>query len=187
MRTPLRLIILAVTSLLGALVLTAPAQARSPYCGITWGSTPEVQATTGSAEDHIDGVRAGRHACYDRLVVDLGDARGYRGYDVRYVSAVHEEAEGSVIPLRGGAKLQIVVYSENHDASGTVTYTPRPRHDIRDVDGFRTFRQVAWAGSFEGQTTIGVGTRARLPFRAFLLSGPNPGQTRLVVDVAHRW
>jgi hypothetical protein len=32
----------------------------------------------------------------------------------------------------------------------------------------------------------GLGVRARLPFRAFVLAGPADG-SRLVVDVAHRW
>jgi len=36
------------------------------------------------------------------------------------------------------------------------------------------------------QTTIGLGARARLPFRVFTLSGPGQG-SRLVIDVAHRW
>lgn len=58
--------------------------------------------------------------------------------------------------------------------------------DVVDVDGYRTFRQVAYAGSFEGQTTLGLGVRARLPFRVFLLDGPGDG-SRMVVDVAHRW
>jgi hypothetical protein len=40
---------------------------------------------------------------------------------------------------------------------------------------------VAWAGSFEGQSTIGLGVRARLPFRVLQLPG------RLVIDVAHHW
>ena len=54
------------------------------------------------------------------------------------------------------------------------------------VGGFTTFRQVAYAGSFEGQTSFALGVRARLPMRAFILAGPGTGQ-RLVVDVAHRW
>jgi hypothetical protein len=45
---------------------------------------------------------------------------------------------------------------------------------------------MAWAGSFEGQTTIGVGVRARLPMRTFVLSSTGGGY-RVVVDVAHRW
>jgi hypothetical protein len=38
----------------------------------------------------------------------------------------------------------------------------------------------------EGQTEIGLGVRARLPFRVFPLAGPGDG-SRLVIDVAHRW
>ena len=37
------------------------------------------------------------------------------------------------------------------------------RLPMPNVAGYRTFRQVAWAGSFEGQTTVGLGVRARLP------------------------
>lgn len=55
-----------------------------------------------------------------------------------------------------------------------------------DVTGYRTFRQVAFTGSFEGQTLIGLGVRARLPMPAFVLDGPGDG-SRLVIDVAHRW
>ena len=57
------------------------------------------------------------------------------------------------------------------------------------VAGFDTFRQVAWAGSFEGQTTLALGARARLPFRVLTLDGtPSSDHTpRLVIDVAHRW
>jgi hypothetical protein len=57
------------------------------------------------------------------------------------------------------------------------------------VTGYRTFRQVAWAGSSEGISSIGLGVRARLPFRVFTLAGI-PGSatgTRLVIDVANSW
>ena len=55
-----------------------------------------------------------------------------------------------------------------------------------NVSGYRTFRQVAWAGSFEGQSTVGLGLRARLPFRVTAVDGPGTG-SRLVIDVAHSW
>jgi hypothetical protein len=57
---------------------------------------------------------------------------------------------------------------------------------LTNVAYYRTFRQDVLAGSFEGITTIGLGVRARLPFRVFVLAGPGSG-SRLVVDVAHRW
>ncbi|MFC9840093.1 hypothetical protein ACFVKB_40905 [Rhodococcus sp. NPDC127530] len=45
---------------------------------------------------------------------------------------------------------------------------------------------MAFTGSFEGQTTIGRGGRARLPFLVFTLDGPDSA-ARVVIDVAHRW
>ncbi|WP_441919802.1 AMIN-like domain-containing (lipo)protein [Nocardia brasiliensis] len=43
---------------------------------------------------------------------------------------------------------------------------------VIDLAGNRTFRQVAWAGSFEARTTVGPGVRARLPMQVCTLDGP---------------
>ncbi|SDU88390.1 AMIN-like domain-containing (lipo)protein [Jiangella alkaliphila] len=167
----------------GLAFLAAPAAADAgPYCGLRWGSLPERAAVTQTAP--LTDVRAGRHACFDRLVLDFaGDADGY---SVRYVSSVSMDGSGQLVPLRGAADLEVVAVAPAHDAGGHATYTPAVRAELVRVTGWRTFRQVAWAGSFEGQTTIGLGVRARLPFRVFTLDGPGAG-SRLVVDVAHRW
>jgi hypothetical protein len=58
--------------------------------------------------------------------------------------------------------------------------------EIANVASYSTFREVAYGGSFEGYTTIGLGVRARLPMRVFPLPGPANGD-RFVVDVAHHW
>ena len=50
--------------------------------------------------------------------------------------------------------------------TGVSTYHPANGNELVDVAGFRTLRQLVYGGSFEGYTTIGVGVRARLPFRA---------------------
>jgi len=171
---------LAMVASIGS-VLPASADASS-YCGLTWGSLPE-SGGTGSANP-LTNVRGGQHECYDRLVIDIRGATS--GYDVRYVSAVHEDGSGAVVPLRGGAFLQIAVRNPAYDDNGNSTYNPANRRELVGVAGWRTFRQVAWAGSFEGTTTIGLGVRARLPFRVFTLAGPGGG-SRLVIDVAHRW
>jgi hypothetical protein len=55
-----------------------------------------------------------------------------------------------------------------------------------DDHRYRTFRQVAYAGDFEGQLTLGLGVRARLPFRVFVLESIERSP-RVVIDVAHRW
>jgi len=74
MRTPLRLLVLALTSVLAALALTTPASAAAPYCGITWGSLARSAGTTEPTSASLTGVRAGQHDCYDRLVIDLAHA-----------------------------------------------------------------------------------------------------------------
>ena len=90
------------------------------------------------------------------------------------------------MPLRGGAFLEIVVGPAYDPNTGAATYAPANRRELVNVSGWRTFRQVAYGGSYEGETTIGLGVRARLPYRVFTLAGPG-SNSRLVIDVAHRW
>jgi hypothetical protein len=131
-------------------------------------------------------VRAAEHPCFDRLVLDVA-GRAAGGYDVRYVPTVRREGSGRAVPLRGAADLQIVVRAPSYDPeTGEPVYRPARPTELVPTGGMRTFRQVADAGSFEGQTTIGLGVRARLPFRVTALQGPGTG-SRLVVDVAHSW
>jgi hypothetical protein len=171
---------LAAAALVSATAV-APAGAApgaSRPCATRWGSTPEDR-TPGST-GQLTGVRAGRHACFDRLVLDVSG--GVQGWFVRYVEQVRHDGSGEVVPVRGGARLQV-----------TVTAPPRPtdawfREDgsLLDTSGYRTFRDLRWAGGFEGSSTVGLGVRARLPFRVHVVPGPGSG-SRLVVDVAHRW
>lgn len=166
-----------------AMALVAPGVAQaSPYCGIRWGSLPKSVNDGPVPESSIADVRAGRHACFDRLVLDVDNAPG--SYDVRYVSTVTRQGSGTVLPLRGAISLRIDVGSVTYDVhTGAATYRPADPTELVDVHGWRTFRQVAMAGSFEGTTRIGLGVRARLPFRVFTLDNPD----RVVIDVAHRW
>ena len=162
----------------GARAIAAPVASgagtatAAPYCGITWGSLAKTSPplTVGG----VQGVRAGRHACFDRLVLDMtGRAPGF---DVRYVATVRSDGSGFPVPVAGGARLAVVA----HKGATSVPTMP-------SVAGFATFREVKWAGSFEGYTTIALGVRARLPHRVFTLYDPSTNRSRLVVDVAHRW
>jgi hypothetical protein len=187
-RTPVRLFVLALTTALAALVLTVPAQAATPYCGMTWGSLAKTHTTADT--EMVNDVRAGRHACFDRLVIDLGGQDiSFDSYDVRYVSQVYQDGSGFAVPVRGAADLQILLTAPAYDQYGNATFAPPDQREVVNVSGYSTFRQVAWAGSFEGRTTMALGVRARLPFRVFTLDGvPASDQTpRLVIDVAHRW
>jgi|SRR5699024_8806094 len=154
----------------------------TPYCGIVWGSLPE-SATSATARGTLYDIRAGRHACFDRLVFDV---RGpIAGHHVQYVDAVRAPGSGAVVRVGGGARLEIRIDVPAHDRAGRATYRPDSLGRLVDVRGWDTFRQVAWAGSFEGSTTVALGVRARLPMRVFVLPGAD--RSRLVVDVAHYW
>jgi hypothetical protein len=179
----MRRAILSILMLLGAmLVVPASPATAAPYCGLVWGSLPESAPNLSQAP--VVNVRTGRHSCYDRLVVDIAGDAG--GYTVAYVPQVLHDASGEPIPTRGGAALQITVNDPSYDASYDVTYSPANKLELTDVTGYRTFRQVVDAGSFEGYSSFGLGVRARLPFRVFVLDGPGTS-SRVVVDVAHRW
>lgn len=175
---------LLVASLVAAVFVAAPADAATRTCSSPWGSLPKEAMTTDTSPSRIVNLRSGRHPCFDRLVVDLdGPAPGYT---VQYVDELIEDGRGGVVPLRGGARLEVRVRRPAHDDNGNATYLPADRHEALAVGGYDTFRQVAFLGTFEGETQIGLGVRARLPFRVFTLAGPGTG-SRLVIDVAHRW
>lgn len=186
-RSLLRLFVLALTTALAALVLPATAQA-APYCGITWGSLPKVHSAADT--EMINDVRSGRHTCFDRLVIDLGGQdTTFGSYDVRYVSLVYQDGSGLAVPVRGAADLRIVLRAPAYDQYGNPTFRPSNPREVVNVTGYTTFRQLAWAGSYEGQTTLALGVRARLPFRVFVLNGTPQSDLgpRLVIDVAHSW
>lgn len=174
--------VLAVLMAAGLGLLAPGPAAAEPYCGLVWGSLAKSDAAMSQAK--VTGVRTGQHYCFDRLVVDLNGP--VAGSTVRYVPQVVQDGSGLPVPLRGQAFLQLTVNAPAYDDGGKPTFTPGNKDEVSDVNGYQTFKQVAWAGSFEGYTTLGVGVRARLPFRVFAVSGPDAG-SRLVIDVAHFW
>jgi hypothetical protein len=153
----------------------AAAASSTPFCGITWGSLPRAAGDL-STPPLLD-VRTGQHDCYDRVVFDFGrplfggPASGYR---VAYSDTVTGQGQGAPLRIAGGAKLAVLLLEPADD----------PR--MPDVAGYRTLRDIVYGGSFEGYTTIGIGVRARLPFRVLTLAGPGD-HSRIVIDVAHRW
>ena len=190
MRKFLVLAMAALALLTGIALPVAARGTAAPYCGIGWGSLPKQDFHYTTAT--ISNLRAGRHACFDRLVVELGPREpGWpgpdaNGYQVRYVSQFTSDPSDRPIALAGGADLSIVVHARAVDDNGRQTYRPANAARAVNVAGFSTFRQVVFDGTFEGQTQIGLGVRARLPFRVFSLAGPGGG-SRLVIDVAHSW
>lgn len=90
----------------GVAVLVLTAARAAPSCGTRWGSLDKVAAGNPSSWSPPVNVRAGQHPCYDWLVLDFAAIPS--SFHVRYVPAVHTQARGDVVPLRGGAFLQVV-------------------------------------------------------------------------------
>jgi hypothetical protein len=165
------------TGLSAALVaLPGPAvAAATATCSTHWGTGTRDKAQL--VQNRVRDLRVGRHACFDRLVVDLGVGR-LPGYHVGYVRAFHAEGSGKLVPASGHAKLLVNVH-----APAAASFAAGNRHLV-GVVGFTQFRQVAGLGSFEGVTSIGVGLQATAPFRVLEFRTASH-QVELVIDVAH--
>ena len=170
---------LLVCSVLAGSVPSGAGIAPAPYCGIAWGSL--LKEAGGLSGAPVVAARTGQHPCYDRVVFELGDLGN--GYRVRYAAEVPTEGEGRPLVIAGGAFLRVTLLDPAYDVdTGASTYTCCPT----DVAGYLTLRDLVFGGTFEGYTTFGIGVRARLPFRVFVLSGPGT-HSRIVIDIAHRW
>ncbi|MER7879492.1 hypothetical protein ABTY63_39110 [Streptomyces solisilvae] len=170
----------------GAVTPTAAKAATkaATACETGWGSGEKTAAPAGHAP--LENIRTGRHTCYDRIVFDVKGATAADrvGYRVEYVDALHQDGSGEEIPVSGGAILDIHVSAPSYDpGTGGESYPGRARKPLPgvDIDGYQTFRDTRFGASFEGETQVGLGVRARLPFRVFQTDG------HVVVDVAHSW
>ena len=183
-RTSVLAILLLLASFL--LVPASPAGA-GPSCGIRWGSL--AKSAPESHDGDVTGIRTGRHACFDRLVVDISGDVG--AYEVRYVDEYVPDGATAALPVRGGARLHLTFHNRPFAHHVVPTFQPADANEVTDVRRYSTFRQVVYGYGFQtegmqGIASVGLGVRARLPFRVFTLDGPGTG-SRLVVDVAHRW
>jgi hypothetical protein len=150
-------------------------------CSASWTST------TKSAEDTttkpLRNIKTGRHACYDRMVFDVKGTTDEVGYHVGYVTKFRQAGTGDQISVKGGAILEIVVNSPSYNPSNPAqkTYAGKPGKSLPGVNvtGYKTFRDTAFGTSIEGQTQVGLGVRAKLPFRV------QQSGDKLIVDVAH--
>lgn len=151
-------------------------------CTTNWGSLDKT-ATEANARP-LKNITTSRHTCYDRMVFDIGGATGKVGYHVGYVDAFHQDGSGEQIPVQGGAILQVYVSAPSYDpATGKQTYAGTAGKPLPGVNisGYQTFKDTRFGASFEGQTQIGLGVRAKLPFRV------QQSGSQLIVDVAHTW
>ncbi|OEV27623.1 hypothetical protein AN219_22375 [Streptomyces nanshensis] len=168
----------------GTTAAASQTSAAAASCGVTWGSLPKTG--TGTGDRSLTDVRTGRHDCYDRMVLDIrpGMPANPASYQVRYVDKFYQDGSGNHIKINGGAILEIVASAPSYDPETyEATYPGRGGKPLPGVNlkGYKTFRDARFGASYEGTTQLGLGVRARLPFRVLELSD------RIVIDVAHTW
>ncbi|GAB3147714.1 hypothetical protein GCM10027258_41520 [Amycolatopsis stemonae] len=167
---------------------TTTAPPAPPSCPETAGWRTDARTSDPMSRDALYLVRAGRHACFDRVVFDVNGPAA-AGYAVRYVTVVTSDPKGGPLPVPGGAALEIVVRAP---ALGTDESGHQPGRVLAAVGdtlvstpGWPSLKAVRFAGSFEGLSTFAAGVRAKLPFRVFTQLGPQDQVRRVVVDIAH--
>jgi hypothetical protein len=161
--------------------------ASAARCATAWGTGAKSTGTQMSAAD-LYRVRAGRHACFDRLVFDVNGTAAVDA-SVRYVPGVLSDPAGRPVTVSGPAALQVVVRAPYLGAgsSGHQPYRHVPGIGARllpaaGLGGLAVVRDVRFAGTFEGVTTVAVGVTKRLPVRVFVTR--DHGVRHVVVDVA---
>src|SRR3954465_4972508 len=154
--------------------LTLTALPASADLGAPTSTASRSVSRSPSPMPRLFGIRTGRHATFDRVVLDLrGGAPGYR---VGYVQTVREDGSGKVVDLRGGAQLLVrLAPAQAHRNDGTPTYPGSRRMMVDDPE----LREVALVGDFEGVVSIGLGVRAKHGFRVLTLHDP----TRIVLQI----
>ncbi|GAA2336355.1 AMIN-like domain-containing (lipo)protein [Streptomyces violaceusniger] len=182
--TAIAAIVLASAGLAGTAGAAQAVGTSSAVCATAWGSLEKTAPLAGGKP--LENVRTSQNECYDRMVFDIkgATAADKTGFRVGYVQTLNQAGTGDPIAVGGGAILEIKVGASTYDyEAGERTYPGQARQQLPgvDVSGYQTFRDTRFASSFEGETQIGLGVRARLPFRVLQSDG------HVIVDVAHSW
>lgn len=122
--------------------------------------------------------RTGRHAEFERVVLELGDrGGGFPGYNVEYVDRpLHDCGSGEETFPVGDAWLEIRLYPiDAHTQEGQPTVDHKPR----DLPGLENIMRVYTTCDFEAVVTLVLAVRSPEEFRVFTLDAPR----RIVVDV----
>ncbi|MFJ2113914.1 MULTISPECIES: hypothetical protein [unclassified Streptomyces] len=165
-------------------VAVADAPRSAAVCATDWGSGHKELES--HPEQPLTNVRTGRHDCFDRMVFDVPGMTTATpaGHWARYVDEIVHVSD-TPIPVAGGAIIEIRISTPVFRPGTTIPAYPvsalaAPLPGV-NLAGYQTFRDARYAGYHHGATTIGLGVRARLPFRVLTLPD------RVVVDVAHTW
>jgi hypothetical protein len=128
-------------------------------------------SAAGAQFSALTNIRVGRHATYDRVVLDFSGPvpSSFRG---NFTARLIADPSGKRVSLPGNTFVSVV--SQGATAFGT--YNGRKSFT---TPALRNVRAVAITGDFEAVLSIGLGVRHRTWLHVFTL--PNP--SRLVIDV----
>lgn len=156
-------------------------------CAKTGGWDAAAERSDFSLGGAIVNVEGNSGDCYDSVTFRINPSGVEPGYLVEYVPAVIMDGSGLEAPVASAAKLQVTLDSPTYfDSDGRLTpsLVMADRNHVVDASRFSKIEQVAFAGSFEGQTTFGIGVAAELPF-AVGVDVDADGSTVLTVYIAH--
>lgn len=132
-----------------------------------------------SFEATLNGVFAGQHDCYDRVVFDITTPKLEDEYSTEYNVGYYvdfldaNELKWDRLPVAGNAQAKIVVNFRTPEAM--------TGYDFRT--GGKQIREIKFLGESEGKSTFGVGLSQ--PGRARLSEMLSNGREYLVVDFEH--
>ncbi|TXR55512.1 AMIN-like domain-containing (lipo)protein [Quadrisphaera setariae] len=140
-------------------------------------SAPVAAVLAAPAHSTVTGLRTGRHAGFDRVVIDL--AGGVPDHRVRWLprgEQLRADGSGDVVRLQGDRVLEV-----------TLTGADRFQAASRTAPRLPAVRSTYLSPSFEATVQVGVGVRtvdgARgRVLRVFEVHGEHP---RLVIDIVH--
>lgn len=140
--------------------------------------TATAAATVTSEVTVLTMLRTGRHADFERVVLELGDrGGGFPSYNVEYVDRpLHDCGYGEETFPVGDAWLEIRLYPiDGHTQEGQPTID----HEPHDLPGLENIMRVYTTCDFEAVVTVVLAVRSPNEFRVFELNDPR----RIVVDV----
>jgi hypothetical protein len=159
----------------GAAAAPDTVPAAPPQGQAEWSTSTRQAGKAGARASILRGMRVGRNAGFDRLVLDFGDSP-VPPYHVEYVdSPVRACGSGEAVPVAGQGWLQVRLRTtQAHDDAGNATVRDREIAATTPV-----LREVEIICDFEGEVEVVLGVQTPNPYRVLVVPAPN----RLIVDV----
>lgn len=155
----------------GAVAPAAQASHRPAPCSYK-GWNNGLKNATNATEGSVNDIDAGRHRCYERIVVRHG-GDPWVGYDVRYLSSVATEGKGDPVNMGAGNKiLRVMVDSPPYNHFGYSTTPNVPGAKLRtwtnaahtkwqtiNFGSYKTVKVGKWLGSQHASTSFALGLK----------------------------